>query len=128
VNDTQGLTETLRQFNPHSLFIITPGDSEREVLAKNAIKAGKDAGLGFILVTSVLTAGTDTIFGRQFGPIEKYLQSEACGSIKHCLLRLPIFIDNFYAQAESIRDQGKVKHMSGANRIVAESPLQRVQL
>ena len=100
-----GLTSTFKLHKPNAVFVITPGDSEREFLAKNAIKAAKDAGVDFVLLLSVISVDTDTIFGRQIGPIEKYLHE--CDMLPHCILRLPIFLDNVFGQRESLQTEGK---------------------
>lgn len=47
------------------LLVITPGHAERTQLTINGIEAAKKAGVPFVLVVSVPTTGTDSIFGRQ---------------------------------------------------------------
>ena len=68
----------------------------RTELALNGIQAAKDAGVGFLAVVSVSTAGSDTVFGRQFGPIE---EATKASGLPYVLFRLPFFTDNLWYAA-----------------------------
>ena len=101
MGDKVGLTKTLRGFD--HVFLVVPGHEKRTELTLKALEAAKNAGIKFVLVLSVLTAGTNSIFGKQFEAIED--RTKQIG-IKHTIIRLPIFIDNNYANVQSIKDQG----------------------
>jgi uncharacterized protein YbjT (DUF2867 family) len=83
-----------------TLFIVTPGSEDRVVLASRAIAAAQAAGVRFVLLLSVMTAGTDTIFGLQFGAIEQALAHSRLAG--WCVIRLPLFIDNNFGNAASV--------------------------
>ena len=51
---------------------------------------------------SVLTSGTDSIFGKQFKPIEAKLKESG---LDYAIVRLPLFMDNNYANVGSIKGQ-----------------------
>ena len=101
MNDKATLTSVLRDFD--RLYIVTPGHEQRTQLAINAVEAAKAAGVKFVLGLSVATTGTDTIFGKQFVAIEKSLKT---AGLKNAIVRLPIFMDNFYANAQPIKENG----------------------
>ena len=46
-------------------IVVSPGHIDREQLTINAVKAAKTANAKFVAVISVLTSGTDSIFGRK---------------------------------------------------------------
>jgi uncharacterized protein YbjT (DUF2867 family) len=100
MGDKATLTETLKGFD--SAFLVVPGSEQRTELAINAIEAAKEAGLKFLLVLSVLTSGTESIFGKQFEPIEAKVKESG---IDYAIVRLPLFIDNNYANVGSIKGQ-----------------------
>ena len=99
MGDQKELTVLLRDFD--RVFIVTPGHQDRTRLALNALEACKDASVEFALVLSVPTVGTDTIFGKQFKPIEDALKTS--GLKGHAIVRLPLFIDNNFANVQSIK-------------------------
>jgi hypothetical protein len=72
-------------------------------LTSNELEAENEAGVSFVAVVSVLTSETDTIFGRQFGPIEALTKNIG---IPYSILRLPLFVDNSLLSADSIEKQG----------------------
>lgn len=94
------LTETLQEFN--RVYLVTPGDVERTKLVLNALAACKAAGVEFALILSVATADTDSVFGNQLKPIEE--ATKKSGLRGYSIVRLPLFIDNNYANAESIKN------------------------
>lgn len=58
-------------------------------MAIKAAKACKEANVGFTVLVSVASATKhDTIFGRQFGPLETEFWEL---NIDGCILRLPMF-------------------------------------
>lgn len=75
----------------------------RAQITANAIKAAKDAKIEYILVVSLPFAGKDDIlFGKQFGEIEKEVHASG---LKYGLLKLPMFIENMYGNAQAIIHQ-----------------------
>lgn len=85
------------------VYIVTPSALERQALATSALNAAKKAGVQFVLLLSVSSAGQDTIFGKQFGPLEKHAKSLG---LPFTIVRLPVFVDNFWGSASTIKDQG----------------------
>ena len=102
MGDKDALSTTLREGAYDSVFLVVPGHEDRTSLTINALEAAKDAATKFVLVLSVLTSGTDTIFGRQFKTIEETTKSIG---VNHAIIRLPLFMDNNYANVGSIKDQ-----------------------
>jgi uncharacterized protein YbjT (DUF2867 family) len=100
MGDKAALTQTFRGFD--SVFLVVPGHEDRTQLAINGLEAAKDAGVRFVLVLSVLTSGTDSIFGKQFAPIEA--KAKKIG-VNYAIVRLPLFIDNNWAHLGSIKGQ-----------------------
>ena len=101
LNNKSELTALLKDFD--RAFIVTPGHADRTKLAINGLEAAEDAGIEFVAVVSVLTSGTDSIFGKQFAPIEAKAKAL---NIPTSILRLPLFIDNNWLNADSIKGQG----------------------
>ena len=99
--DKDSLTKALAEYD--RVFLVVPGHEQRTELATNGIEAAKAAKIKFLLVLSILTFGTDSIFGKQFEPIER--QTKESG-IDYAIIRLPLFIDNIFATAGSIKGQG----------------------
>lgn len=101
--DTAGLATALT--GTTTAYIVTPGVENRADLVANAVSAAKTAGVAHIVVVSVSTTGTDTIFGRQFTAIEATVKDSG---LAYTLLRLPLFTDNNYANVASIKGEGKI--------------------
>ena len=103
MSDPASLSEPLT--GARVAFIVTPGAEDRAALATNAVKAAKDAGVPHVVVVSVTSADDDSVlFGRQFMELEANVKA---AGIKYTLLRLPLFTDNNWAQAGSIKGDGK---------------------
>ncbi|CAB9516971.1 Inherit from COG: epimerase dehydratase [Seminavis robusta] len=100
MGDKDQLTNVLKGFD--HVFLVIPGHHERTKLGLNGLEAAKAAGVKHVLLLSVLTAETDTIFGRQFKPLEDRAKEIGIG---YTIIRLPLFMDNYYAHAQSIIDQ-----------------------
>ena len=97
MNNKEGLRDLLTGVT--SLFIVTPTNGFR--LAIGAAEVAKASGVKHILTVSVLTVElTDTIYGKQYGELEssvKHLQ------IPHTFIRLPPFVDNYWAYKRPIQ-------------------------
>lgn len=100
MGDKDSLAKTLQGYD--RAFVVVPGHESRVELTLNAIEAAKTAGIKFILMLSVLTSGTDSIFGKQFEPIEQKTKESG---IDYAIIRLPLFMDNNYANVASIKGQ-----------------------
>ena len=88
-----------------SAFIVTPGAEDRTKLTITAIDCAKQAAVTFVMVVSVLTAEHgNTVFGAQLGKVEAHLKES---QLTYCLLRLPLFMDNLYGNAESVKKFNK---------------------
>ena len=101
LNNRDELATLLKDFD--RALIVTPGHADRTKLAINGLEAAEEARVDFVAVVSVLTSGTDSIFGKQFVPIEAKANSLR---IPTSILRLPLFIDNNWLNADSIKAQG----------------------
>jgi len=89
-----------------AVFVNTPGDQNRTALAINGIHAAKHAHAKHVVIVSVLnTDSKGSVFGDQFAPIEAAAKSSG---VPYTLLRLPLFIDNNWANKDSIKGQGKI--------------------
>eukprot|EP00050_Salpingoeca_kvevrii_P003527 m.226493 g.226493 ORF g.226493 m.226493 type:complete len:294 (-) comp10844_c0_seq1:121-1002(-) len=88
-----------------AVFVITPGTLERTEITNKTIDALAKLKAPFALVVSVpLVTLPETIFGKQCGAIEAHL---AKSGLPHATVRLPFFIDNAWAHAESVKKDGK---------------------
>ena len=83
--------------------MVTPGHADRQQLAMNAVDAAVAARVGYVLVISVFTSGTDSIFGRQFSGLEAHIKK---AGIKYGILRLPFFLDNLWGSQGNIKNEG----------------------
>ena len=98
------LETTLKGVN--ALFIVTPGTENRAELAISTAAAAKKAGVKHLAVVSALTADNkDTIFGRQLTETETKIK--ALG-VAHTFLRLPFFVDNYWAFKDTIKGAGAI--------------------
>ena len=104
MGDKEKLIETLK--GVHALYIVTPGAENRAQLTIATAQAAKEAGVKHLVVVSVLTANlTDTVFGRQFSEIETAVSQLG---VPHTILRLPIFVENYFGFKDSIKGQGAI--------------------
>lgn len=104
-SDKAVLKSVLKGFD--CVFVVTPGHEDRTKLALNSVEAAKLAGVKYTLVISVLTTDeSETIFGKQFRPVEDAMQS--IGLKSYGILRLPLFMDNTYGYAQGIKDQSTI--------------------
>ncbi|KAL4461484.1 hypothetical protein ABPG74_016108 [Tetrahymena malaccensis] len=93
------LAQILKNYD--HLYVVTPGHIDRTNLAINAIKAAQEAHIKYILIVSITAADNlEILFGRQFNPIEKELK---LSGLNYGILRLPIFTDNIFGNAEHIK-------------------------
>ena len=102
MGDKAALTETLKNFD--TVYLVIPGHEDRTKLGLNGLEAAKEAGVKHVLLLSVLTAETDTIFGRQFKPLEDKVKEL---NLNYTIVRLPLFMDNTYAHVGSIKSESK---------------------
>mmetsp|Transcript_20305 Transcript_20305/g.38459 ORF Transcript_20305/g.38459 Transcript_20305/m.38459 type:complete len:298 (-) Transcript_20305:136-1029(-) len=96
----QELTEVLKDFD--RVFIVTPGHEDRTKLVLNALDACKNASVEYALILSIPTVETDTIFGKQCKPIEQAVKKSG---LRYSIIRLPLFIDNHFANTQSIKEK-----------------------
>jgi len=101
MSDKETLVQTLKTFS--RVFIVVPGTKERTKMAVNALEAAKEAGCEFVLLLSVLTCETDTVFGNQFKPIEARCKELELPS--YAIIRLPLFMDNIMMNASSVKEE-----------------------
>jgi NAD(P)H dehydrogenase (quinone) len=97
MGNRRALTKALQGFD--RVFVVVPCDRNRTGLATIALEAAKAAGVKFVLMLSVTIANFDTIFGRQFKPIEDRTKSIG---IPYTIIRLPLFMDNNFAHASTV--------------------------
>ena len=93
------LVDTLKDFD--RIFIVTPGVLEKEQLVCNILNAAKRCNrIKFVAISSMLMAGSDTIFGKQFEQIEQHVKNSG---LEYSILQLPPFIDNLWLYAAPIK-------------------------
>ena len=89
-----------------ALFIVTPGAEDRAPLTIKTAEAAKEAGVKFILVVSVPSfVFSDTIFGKQLQEVEDKVSKLG---VPYSFLRLPLFIDNTWANKDTIVGQSAI--------------------
>ncbi|KAL1503991.1 hypothetical protein AB1Y20_010406 [Prymnesium parvum] len=92
------------------LVVITPGNDDRVGATIRLVDAASAAGVPHLIVVSVITAEVEgTIFGAQFEQIEAAVRATAAKGTKHTLVRLPLFLENYFGFTEGVRKEGKVK-------------------
>ena len=89
-----------------AVYIVVPGHADRTKLSLNALEACKAASVRFVLMLSVCAADQKNgeIFADQFRPLEEATKASA---LKHCIVRLPLFLENIGAQVQSIQGNGQ---------------------
>ena len=86
-----------------TVYIVTPGVENRAAITSNAANASKEANVRHLVLVSTFMADMkDTVLGSQFTEIESHVKKLG---LPYTLLRLPVFIDNFWADAETIKKQ-----------------------
>lgn len=103
MNDVDEMTDTFRGYE--RVFIVVPNVKDRTKLALNVLEAAKAANVKFILLLSVTLAPFDTIFGRQFKPLEEKVRSL---DIPFTILRLPMFMENILLHAQTIAEDDRI--------------------
>lgn len=90
-----------------ALYIVTPAAETRASLVSLGIDAAKAANVPHIAVVSVpaVTADGSLIFKKQFQEIEEKVKASG---IPSTLLRLPMFMENQFANQGSITGEGKI--------------------
>ena len=94
-----------------SLVLITPSNDQRVPSTIKMCTAATRAGIKHIVVVSVITAErNDTVFGQQFQQIEGAIK-ELCAtcSTRYTIVRLPLFLENYYGFTESVKAEGIVR-------------------
>jgi uncharacterized protein YbjT (DUF2867 family) len=97
------MTQALMGFD--RVFIVVPSSKDRTKLAINALEAAKAANVKYILLLSVTIASSDTIFGRQFKPIEEKVRSM---DVPYTIIRLPMFLDNVFMHGISVAEDSLI--------------------
>ncbi|KAJ8903417.1 hypothetical protein NDN08_004525 [Rhodosorus marinus] len=87
------------------LFIVSPGVADRAPLVLKTMKSASTAGVKHVMVVSVLNAGTDSVFGRQFKFIEDGIKLLG---FEWTILRLPLFMENYWGFKDSIVSQSAI--------------------
>jgi len=95
------LTKTLHGVD--SVVVVTPSHADRVKLTTAGFDAAHAAGVKHLVVVSLPTAGMDNIFGRHFGAIEAHAKKSG---MTWTILRLPMFNENIWGHAASIKAQG----------------------
>lgn len=92
----------------NTAIIIVPSEA-RGIITHNLVSEAKAAGLKHAVVLSARIAGTagyeKTRFGRQFKMVEEAWKESG---INYTILRLPFFLENEFANVESIKKQSIV--------------------
>lgn len=121
MSNRRELTKNLKGFE--RAFIVVPCDRNRTGLASIALDACKAAGVKFVLLLSVTIANTQTIFGRQFKPIEDRAKSLG---IPYTIIRLPLFMDNTFIHADTVCRENRIMDPRNPRQAFASVSLQDV--
>lgn len=115
------LAKTLKAEKFDGVYLVVPGHENRTQIALEGIKAAKDADVKFLLVLSVLTSGSDSIFGKQFEPIEAAAKSSG---LKHALYGCPCLLKTTCSMLS--RSKVKTRFMTHATqrKITLQCPSQ----
>lgn len=102
-----GLADSLAGVS--SVVLVTPGAEDRAPLTNTSIDACKAAGVKHVVLVSVaaVTAEKDHLFKRQFAEIEQHLVDSG---LPHTIVRLPMFLDNQWGNAATIKGQNTLYH------------------
>jgi len=103
MNDAENMKAEFK--GADAVYIITPGHIDRTKITIGAIDAAKAAGAKYIAIVSFPTAYSDSCFGKQIGPVEDHLKASG---VTYAILRLPMFIDNFWGLAAGIKGDNKI--------------------
>ena len=97
------LKETFQGVN--ALYIVVPSSENRAQLTITTTEAAKEAEVQHVLVLSaVMIQLPDSKLGKPFDEIEKVVSSLG---VSHIFIRLPFFIDNYYAYIASIKNKSE---------------------
>lgn len=103
MTDKQQMVEALR--GCERVFIVVPSSENRTELAMNALEAAKEAKVQFILLLSVTISTSDTIFGRQFRPLEEMVMTMG---IPYCIIQLPMLFENLLVHGQSVAEDNRI--------------------
>ncbi|KAG7353463.1 NmrA family protein [Nitzschia inconspicua] len=101
--DKEQMVEALR--GCERVFIVVPSSKDRTKLAMNALEAAKEAKVQFILLLSVTISTSNTIFGRQFRPLEEKVMTMG---IPYTIIRLPMFFENLLVHGQSVAEDDRI--------------------
>lgn len=104
MNQPATLLEAMKDAS--TVFIVTPSAENRTDLALAALEACKQTtSVNHVVILSVQTAQfSATVFGDQFKPLEAAVLE--CG-LNYTIIRLPFFVDNYFAQADIMKEKGQ---------------------
>jgi len=103
MSDESSTALSLRGFD--SVYLVTPGDENRNRITDCALRAAKTAGVKHLLVVSAPTVRGDQVHGLQFSGVEDSVKQ--CG-IPYTILRLALFMDDNLVHASTIKTQSTV--------------------
>jgi len=87
-------------------YIVVPGHIDRTAMGLNALEACKRQNVGFVLMLSVCSADRKgRIFADQFKPLE---EATAASGLPFCVVRMPMFLENLGAQAQSVANASSI--------------------
>lgn len=103
LQDKAALCEAFKKGGYERLFLVIPGIEDGPKIGMDGMEAAKEAGIKHIIFLSALTAGTDTIFGKRFKPLEDKVKELGVG---YTILRIPVLLGSLFTHAKSIKDEG----------------------
>ena len=82
------------------------------------VQAASAAGVSHLIVVSVITADErESVFGQQFQQIEDVVKATTASGSKYTLVRLPLFLENYYGFTGSVRTEGKIRCCIDASQL-----------
>jgi uncharacterized protein YbjT (DUF2867 family) len=105
MNTPASLLPAIRHSGADTVFLVSPNQKDRSVQTNCGISACRRAGVGHVVVLSSTCAERvePSIFGDQCKQIEAYIKTTRMG---YTIVRIPILIDNYLSQLQSMSEYG----------------------
>ena len=105
MNSPESLLPAIRKSGADTVFLVSPNQKDRSVQTNCGISACRRAGVGHVVVLSSTCAERTepSIFGDQCKQIEAYIKTTRIG---YTIVRIPILLDNYLSQLQSMSEYG----------------------
>lgn len=105
LHDKNSILEVVKSVQADVIFLVTPAHEDRTSQSVGVLSACKRGACGHVVVlsTTLLDRKKGSVFANQCKPIETYVKSSG---LSYTILRVPIFLDNYLSQLQSLVDFG----------------------